>query len=75
MLTDRQRYLLRVVWEMGPAANAEIAREAGLKSEACYAELYRLRCGGYIAMDCYDVTEAGVRVVLSENSQPQRRLW
>lgn len=74
-LTTRQRQLLRVVWESGPDSNAGIAHRAGLKPAHCYAELYRLRVGGYITQGCYDLTEAGEAVVQAELANPQKELF
>ena len=71
-------YLLRIVWEIGPAPNREIAREAGLYPKVCYPILYQLEQDGYIEhrrREQYDITERGRGVLTSEKKQSQGKLF
>lgn len=71
-MTSRKRYILRIVWELGPCPNREIAREAGMTPKDCYRVLYELSRDGYVFSDGperYDITRQGIRVVKGDRHQ------
>lgn len=72
MKRSKLLYILRIIWEIGPAPNRDIAREAGYTPKDCYQILYRLKNDGYITHDeqeQYDISEEGLRTLTSEKKQ------